>query len=118
MVFMKKRAGSIGFILVFSVVFLVMGNTIDFSEPGDVEAYYATQNFIEKITKVPGTARFPLLGEQEVNVDNISNDEWEIKGYVESKSFDDVVQRYHYKCKTKYETDDNNWKLLNIEFSQ
>ncbi len=115
---MKKRAGSIGFILVFSVVLIVLGNTTDFSEPCDTEAYYAAQSIIEKAMKISGTTRFPFLGEEEVKVDNISKNEWKIKGYIECKSSDDIVQQYQFNCRIIFEPDDGRWKLLNIELGQ
>ncbi|MFO7881480.1 MAG: hypothetical protein R6U52_02945 [Kosmotogaceae bacterium] len=116
---MKKAAGCL--IVLLLIVFLTtMCYTKCGSEnterPDKIEAFLISQQFVENYLKAPGSAEWPSITDDKVKINKIDDTIWEIYSYVDSQNTFGALIRTQYYCKMKYNKEDENWTLIEIDF--
>jgi hypothetical protein len=83
-------------------------------EPSRLDAYVASQQFVEKQLKAPSSAKFPVFDNSMVVP--LGNNRFKVAAYVDAQNSFGAIIRTSYTCTVK-NTDGDNWQLESIDLS-
>lgn len=85
-----------------------LSKTVTVQQHDEKEAFYISQQIVEKILKAPSTAKFPWFSESEVR--GLSDGSYHVKSYVDSQNSFGAMLRSNYLWIGHFDVQSNGWK--------
>jgi hypothetical protein len=113
----KATGCAVTFLVFIAIIIIISLATMggDNSKPTETDAYYFAREFVKNHLKVPSTARFPSIRDDNVFISRFA-DTWTVTGYVDAENSFGAAIRNYYECQLQYDEDEKAWYLKDLEF--